>query len=127
MPIPNSLSGLDTQIAELEANPPQMYKSGKSFLHVQEQTDEYLEYKRKLTDLKNHKRVFDILDLKGSKRKWTSNQAKTALKLAIGKKKFNALVKQAGGYPKFWKDHGGFHEDFELLLRALPEFSGGVE
>ena len=125
-PIPNSLVGLDTQIAELEKNPPPQYKD-QFFLNVPQRTEASVLYEAKLAELNTQRFVMNVIFKGTSDRKYTSSLFRSRIKRVIGKERYNELVKSAGGFPKAWKDHRPFNAKFETLLKALPEFSGGIE
>ena len=131
-PIPSNRNDAKLQLEQLTANPPPMYKEGKSFLHVQELTPEYVAYEQRVSKLKSVERVWKALDLTTSTTKWTSVTAQAAIKNVIGKERWDELVKQAGGYPNVWQGKKSkkvvqFHNKIEALIRSQPEFRGGVE
>ena len=131
-PIPSNRNDAKLQLEQLTANPPPMYKEGKSFLHVQEMTPEYIAYEQRVSKLRNVERVWKALDLTTSTTKWTSVIAQSAIKNVIGKERWDELVEQAGGYPNVWQGKKSkkvvqFHNKIEALIRSQPEFRGGVE
>ena len=128
--IPNSTSAIDAQITELEANKPQEFKPTTPF-HYPEKTKEWIAYQSKLEKLNSHRKVFELIDRsKSSPRFWTAASSSQSIKNVIGKDRYQALVKEAGGPLSPWHSQDKWevwHTKFETLLRAQPEFRGGNE